>query len=350
MVFFALVISGCMIEETVLPSTGNVEISDELKVTFFDVGQGDATLFQTEDATILIDAGRHDRDDVVSLLESANVDTIDLFVATHPHADHIGQADKVLQTFNVEEVWMSGDVHDTRTFERTIAAISAADIDYYEPRAGEEFNIGSMEVEVLNPEELTGDFNNGSIAIRLQYDHISFIMMGDVEVENEIEILKRGHQLKANILRLGHHGSSTSTSKELLDAVNPEVAIYSAGEDNEYGHPHREVVSLIESRNIDFYGTDKNGHIVVTTNGETYEVVTEYDNEVATSSCVDLNKASVDELEQIVHLGEERAEEVMKLRPITAANQLTDINGIGDGRLADIIAEGKACLDGVVLR
>lgn len=328
--FFVFIISGCISEPTEMPPIEQKPL-EGMKATFFDVGQGDATLFQTEDATILIDAGRHDRNEVVSLLESAGVGKIDLFIGTHPHADHIGQADKVLQAFEVEEVWMSGDVHTTQTFERTIAAISAADVDYYEPRAGEKFDIGSVAIEVLNPTELTGDFHDGSIALRLQFGEISFLIMGDVEKDKEREILERDHLLEATILRLGHHGSSTSTSMEFLDVVNPEVAIYSAGIDNKYGHPHQEVVSLIESREIALYGTDRNGHIVVTTNGETYELVTEYDKEVSILPFLTFNKAIV-------------------RRMMSPANQPIYSNGIEKRRFADIKLEGIAYPDGMVLQ
>lgn len=272
-----LICAGCFPEQQVAPPTPPLVTEGELIVTFFDVGQGDATLFQAEEATILIDAGRHDREEVVSLLEDSGVERIDLFIATHPHADHIGQADQVLDAFPVEEVWMSGDSHTTKTFERMVAAIEASGADYYEPRAGEEFEIGSLLLEVLHPEELTGDLNNGSIAVQVHFGDVSFLMMGDAEAEAEEEIIERSAHLQSTILRVGHHGSSTSTTPAFLEAVKPEAGIYSAGRENEYGHPHAEVVELFQEKNIPLYGTDQHGKIVVETDGTSYEIILEHD-------------------------------------------------------------------------
>ncbi|CAN5839028.1 hypothetical protein BH23ACT5_BH23ACT5_21190 [soil metagenome] len=140
-----------------LTAGGGTETPDELVVYFFDVGQGDATLLAGPDFTILIDAGRHDRSDVVSHLQRSGVEAIDLLVGTHPHADHIGQIPDVLAAFPVTEVWMSGDSHTTQIFERTLDAIADSDAGYHEPRAGESLSIGSALVEVVNPTSPTGD-------------------------------------------------------------------------------------------------------------------------------------------------------------------------------------------------
>ncbi|MCM3759808.1 MBL fold metallo-hydrolase [Alkalihalobacillus oceani] len=268
--------AGCFPEQQMASPTPPPVAEGDLIVTFFDVGQGDATLFQTEEATILIDAGRHDREEVVSLLEGRGVERIDLFIATHPHADHIGQADQVLDAFPVEEVWMSGDSHTTKTFERMVEALEASGADYYEPRAGEEFEVGPLLLEVLHPEELTGDLNNGSIAVKLHFGEVSFLMMGDAEAEAEEEIIARSAHLQSTILRLGHHGSSTSTTPAFLEAVNPEAGIYSAGRDNEYGHPHSEVVELFKEKAIPLFGTDQHGQIIVETDGTSYEIILEH--------------------------------------------------------------------------
>ncbi|WP_100373588.1 MBL fold metallo-hydrolase [Bacillus sp. FJAT-45037] len=324
---------------------------DELIVSFFNVGQGDATLLQTKDITILIDAGRHDREDVVELLHGAGVEEIDLFVGTHPHADHIGQADRVLQSFPVEEVWMSGDTHTTRTFERTIAAIASSDVNYYEPRAGEVFDIGSLRIEVLNPSELTGDFHEGAIGLRVDHGEVGWLFMADIEVDVELDLVDAGVNLEADVIRLGHHGSSTSSHEDFLDQVNARYAVYSAGVDNEYGHPHREVIERLNQRPLEWFGTDLHGNIYMKSDGE--NIVVELEKEPsgkteATSEvpCIDVNVATIEELSYIVHIGEERAEELVTLRPIKDLKQLTDIHGIGQGRLSDILDEEVACLYG----
>ena len=249
-----------------------------MNVHFIDVGQGDATLIQSEDFVILIDAGRHDRNDVVSYLKSSGIDKIDLLVLTHPHADHIGQADKVLNEFKVDEVWASGNEHTSRTFERVLDAIIKSNASYVEPIAGEKYQIGPATVTILHPgESLSGDLNNDSVSFRLDYGDISFIFTGDAEKEAEESMINSGLPLKAHILHVGHHGSNTSSTQKFLNKVRPKVAIYSAGKDNSYGHPHEEIVKRYNDMGIVLYGTDVHGTIILKTDGTTYEVITSKD-------------------------------------------------------------------------
>lgn len=266
LLLFAL-LSGCLpvTEESTTP-TGT------LTVYFLDVGQGDATLFVGPDFTLLIDAGRHDRQDMLPYLESIGVDQIDLMVGTHPHADHIGQMSQIIEAMPVQEVWLSGDVHTSKTFERLIDTLLEREINYYEPRAGERFELGSALIEVLNPLELTGDFHEGCLALKVTYGEVSFLFTGDIEKETEEAMLARNEPVKATIFQLGHHGSSTSNTEKFLRAVNPEVAIYSAEKGNSYGHPHREVMELLADLNIPVYGTDNHGTIRVITDGKEYSL------------------------------------------------------------------------------
>lgn len=350
----------------------------ELSVHYIDVDQGDSTLLLGPDFTILIDSGRHDRDDVVPYLKSVGVTEIDLVVGTHPHSDHIGQMDKVIHNFNVKEAWMSGDTHTSAVFERTIDAVLANDIAYHEPKAGETFHVGSSVIEVIHPNELSGDLNDGSISMRITYGDISFLFTGDAEKESEQAMVDRGHNLKAQIFQLGHHGSSTSnTLQPFLDAVQPEVGIYSAGKDNSYGHPHDEIVDLFNVLNVPLYGTDVHGNIIVTTDGKTYDIKTNKSGNVAATptsvvvpeqlntepkaqeepappasssgGCgpdqVNINTASIEEIKKIKHIDAKRGQELINLRPFSSVDGLTRINGIAAGRLKDIKAEGIACID-----
>ena len=255
-------------EETV------TDASEKLIAHFIDVGQGDAIFLQGPDFSIMIDAGRHDRDEVLPYLKSLNINFIDLLVGTHPHADHIGQFPQILENIEVREVWMSGDVHTTRTFERAIDAILATDAIYREPRAGDEFTFGSARVYVAHPEEITGKLNNGSLVIRLNYGDVSFLFTGDAEMEAEAEMLARGEDLQAHVLKLGHHGSQTSSTREFLNQVNPEVAIYSAGWSNPYNHPHPDVIRRLNKKGILVYGTDQNGTIFIESDGISYRIIT----------------------------------------------------------------------------
>lgn len=249
--------------------------SGTLTVHFIDVGQGDATLLVGPDFTILIDAGRHDRNDVVPYLREQGVTELDLLVGTHPHSDHIGQFDRVIGAFPVREVWLSGDLHTTRTFERALDAILASDAAYHEPRAGERFRFGSALVEVVSPQEVTGDFNNGSIALRILFGSIAFLFTGDAEAAAEEAMLAGGFELKAHVLHVGHHGSRTSSTPRFLAAVRPEVAVYSAGRGNTYGHPHPEVLERLEALGVEVYGTDRHGTVRIVTDGKTYTVLPE---------------------------------------------------------------------------
>jgi len=250
-----------------------IATSDRLTAHYIDVGQGDATLLQGPDFTILIDAGRHDRSDVIPYLKQAGVTALDLVIGTHPHADHIGQMAAVIKEFDVKEIWLSGDSHSTQTFERTLDAALNSNAAYHEPRAGEVYTFGSARLEVVNPAQLTGDFHEGSIAVRVAYGDIAFLFTGDAELRTEQAMITRGHELQAHILQLGHHGSRTSSGLNFLRAVSPEIAIYSAGADNSYGHPHPEVISRLNGLQIPVYGTLVHGTIRIVTDGKDYEMI-----------------------------------------------------------------------------
>lgn len=327
-----------------------------ITVHFIDVGQGDATLVLGPDFTLLVDAGRHDRSDVVPYLRQVGVDSLDLLVGTHPHADHIGQFPQVLAEFPVREVWLSGDLTTTRTFERAIDAILESGAGYHEPRAGEVFEFGEgsrLRVEIVHPTEVGGDLNNGSIGMRFVYGAIAILLTGDAEAAAEEEMLRRGRALQANILHLGHHGSSTSTSAIFLDQVQPEVAVYSAGAENSYGHPHRETLQALAERGIAVYGTDVHGSIRVTTDGASYIIETDrMDGPLAPSPVVagcgpgqvDINTAGEVELTAIVHIGGARARAIIEQRPFGSLDDLGRVSGIGPARLKEIKEQGIACV------
>jgi competence protein ComEC len=355
-----------VVSSSVPASTPTPVAPATLDVHFLDVGQGDSTLLVGPDFTILIDAGRHDHNDVVPHLERIGVTAIDLLVGTHPHADHIGQFPQVLERYPVTEVWMSGDEHTSLTFERAIDAILASGAAYREPRAHERYEIGSAIVEVLNPLALTGDFHEGSISMRVLFGNVAFLFTGDAEATSEAAMIGRGHTLSAQVLQLGHHGSSTSSSLAFLQAVQPGLAIWSAGAGNSYGHPHAEVIARLAGLGVAICGTANDGTIVVTSDGQAYTVnpvvcaatqpppatatpipVVTTPTPTATApapACVNINTASYAELQQIVHIGPERATQLISLRPFSSVDDMTRISGIGPARLADIKAQGLACV------
>lgn len=318
-----------------------------LKVHYIDVGQGDATLLEFDGHAILIDAGHWKSDEAVDYLKGIGIKDIDIAVGTHPDADHIGQLAQVIGEFNVDEVWMSGNPSTSNVYLNVLQSIEASGTEYYEPRAGEVFDVGKMRIDVLYPEQLTGAANEESISMKLTYGDIKFIFTGDAGVKEEQMMIENGTDLHAEILHLGHHGSNTSTSSEFLEAVSPEIAIYSAGADNSYGHPHAEVLAAAENSGAEVYGTDVNGTVIIETDGSAYRVVTgrtgvpvEGENR-----CIDINIASSAELQQITGIGEAYAAEIIRLRPFEAIGELADIKGIGQGTIDAIEEQGLACIE-----
>lgn len=373
--------SDAEIKET-NPIDGTSKHLDELsklKVHYIDVGQADATLLEYShegvDYRILIDAGNWNSSGVVNYLKAHMINHIDILVGTHPHADHIGQMDKILMGIPVSEIWMSGDTTTSQTFQRVVTAVDASGADYHEPRAGEIYDVGPLVIEVINPISLTGNLHEGSVSLRIVYGEVSFLFTGDAEAKTERAMLGRGHNLSADIIQLGHHGSNTSSIPEFLKAVNPKVAIYSAGAVNSYGHPHDEVITRVKNSGITLYGTDVHGTIIVETDGKTYSVSTKKTGEVATkpttnqtqetvkaptttaeiketskekpsANCVDINTASNEEVQKIIHIGPARVEDLLKLRPFRSVDDLSSIKGIGPARIADIKSQGLACVGG----
>lgn len=205
----------------------------DLKAHFIDVGQGDAILLEySSDETnynILIDSGDWRSEAAVNYLNQMNVKDIDVLVGTHPHADHIGQMATIIDQFNVSEVWMSGAIATSQVFERTLHAIENNDVGYNEPKSGEEYSIGPLDIKVVSPTNLTGNLNDASIAFKATYGGISFLFMGDAEKSSEQTMLSNGADLKADILKLGHHGSDTSSTSSFIEAVNPKVGVISVG-------------------------------------------------------------------------------------------------------------------------
>lgn len=352
-----------------------------LTVHYIDAGQGDAALLtftDEEDAyAILFDAGDWRGNEVVPYLQNVGVDYLDIVIISHPHADHIGQLDDVLAAVDVGEVWMTGNTANSGIYERAAEAILQSDADYDEPTAGDIFDIGPLTIEILHPNNLTGKLNEDSLAALFTYGDIEFLFTGDAYIEQENAILSRKKNLKADFIQLGHHGSKTSSGKKFLEAVAPTYAIYSAGTGNSYGHPHQEVLDRLQTIGVKVYGTDVHGNIVVTTDGSEAEVSTDTSGSVtagqqqndsndtkstanknssskaspeqkqpSSSNCIDINQASAEQLQGIIHIGEKRAIDVIELRPFGSVNDLQRIDGIGPARIKDIKAEQKACVGG----
>jgi len=243
----------------------------ELKVHFIDVGQGDSILIDLEDTEILIDGGDKSPG-VVSYLNDYVDGALEIMVATHPHADHIGGLIAALDAFEVEEIWLNGDSSTSKTYDEFMDAIQSEDAVVNIGKQGDKITVGELSLIILNPVTLDGTTNNNSIVLFLQYGNIGFSFTGDAEQEAEAAMLVSGVVPDVEILKVGHHGSRTASSQDFLATTSPEVAIYMAGEGNSYGHPHEEAIIALTDIGAEIYGTDIHGTIVVTTDGEVYDL------------------------------------------------------------------------------
>ena len=238
----------------------------KLEVHFIDVGQGDSELIIADDgSTMLIDAGPNSSEaSLLRYLKTNNIEKLDVVVFTHPHEDHIGGGDYILNNIPADKVIMPDATANTATFERLLDAIDKAGADVQIAQSGDTFTLGSATVKILAPNsEKYDSMNDYSVVMHLTFGETSFMFTGDAEKKSEYEILAKYPEsvLKSDVLKLGHHGSSTSNSDAFLAAVDPTVAVAECGVDNDYGHPHREVVRALEKLNIKLFRTDKDGTV-----------------------------------------------------------------------------------------
>lgn len=240
-----------------------------LAVHFIDVGQGDSILAVSEGHYMLIDAGENDQaDTVISYLRQQGVTTLDYVIGTHPHSDHIGGLDQVINTFEVDKVILPPVEHTTRTFEDVLDAIAAKGLKITKPVPGSSYSLGRASFTVLSPVKDYGDdLNNWSVGIRLVCGSNSFVMCGDAEAGAEQDIIDSGAVLKADVLKAGHHGSSTSTSDAFLKKVSPAWAVIQCGKGNSYGHPHKETLEKLQTAGCQVLRTDEEGSIVAFCDG-----------------------------------------------------------------------------------
>jgi beta-lactamase superfamily II metal-dependent hydrolase len=257
-----------------LLNSGNIE--EGLFVHFINVGQGDSMYVETPNGkNMLIDGGKESAgDDVVAYLKDLGVETIDLVVATHPDSDHIGGLIQVLNEFDVKKVLDSGKEHTTETYLNYLAAIDQKQIPLEIAKEGSYIELDpEVKIQVLNALHESDENNDSSIVLKLSMGDIDYLLTGDADVEIEKEMMAE-YNVEAEILKAGHHGSDTSTSQEFINAVKPETAIFSYGE-NEYGHPSQDVIQRLMNHGADIFSTYEDGSILVVTDGESYEVWTE---------------------------------------------------------------------------
>ena len=246
-----------------------VTIVDGLKVHFIDVGQADCILIQSGSSNMLIDAGnRNDAAKIIQYLKKNKVSKIDILVATHPHEDHIGAIDEVIKTFDIGTIYASNAQTTTQTYKDFINAVKNKGLKLTNAVPGADFGFGHTMCTILAPNNSKYDnLNNYSVVIKLVYENTSFLFTGDAESLSEGEILNKGYNISSDVLKIGHHGSTSSTSSAFLKKVNPKYAVISVGHGNDYGHPAASTLTKLNEIGAKVYRTDKNGTIVATSDG-----------------------------------------------------------------------------------
>lgn len=240
-----------------------------MKVHFIDVGQGDSILIQVNNKNLLIDSGPSESEDnLVKYLKAQNISKFDYIIATHPHEDHIGNMSYVINNFDVSTFYAPKVENSTKAFETMVESLVRKNLKIKVLKANvKSINLGeNVIVDVFSPTSNTyEDLNNYSPIIKISYGDTSFLFTGDAEELSENEVLNAGFDLKCDVLKIGHHGSSSSTSEKFLKACNPSITVISVGKDNTYGHPTNSVLSRIKETTI--YRTDINGNILIISDG-----------------------------------------------------------------------------------
>jgi competence protein ComEC len=247
--------------------------TNPLVIHFINVGQGDSILIMSPDGLMALIDGGSANTGVVAYLRGQGVKRIDLMIVTHPHEDHIGGLTQVLETLPVARVVTNGQPHTTAAYEHFLDAILSSGAQYSEVRRGDTIELGELKFSVLSPgATLWDDLNTSSLVLRLVYGQTTFLFMGDAGKVAEGSMIAAGLPLKANILKVGHHGSCSATGTTFLQAVQPEVGIYSAGLNNQYGFPCAATVDALHQDGVLVLGTDVYGSIIVTVGQDGYRI------------------------------------------------------------------------------
>ena len=248
----------------------SVRAAAELKVHFLDVGQGDAILVQCDGESLLVDAGPAEAGEKVNqyLKKTLESNALDHVIATHEHDDHLAGMPAALCGYSVGKVWSSRAVPLTWWFMNVLPNLKQESLLVVRPALGDSFSLGGARVTFINTLQEAMNPNDLSLVVRIDYGNNSVLLTADIETEAEQNMLENGAPLKADILKVAHHGGNSSSGEAFIRAVSPVIAVISVGEGNKHGHPHAEPLRCLEKNNIEIYRTDHFGTIICTGDGE----------------------------------------------------------------------------------
>jgi competence protein ComEC len=245
--------------------------SNKMIVHYIDVGQGDSILIQVNNKNLLIDAGpKSDKNKLLNYLSNLKLDKLDYVIATHPHEDHIGNMADIINDYNVLAFYAPKVQSTTKTFEKMVDALKSKNLKINVIKKGTDtINLGeNTKITVFSPtKDFYEDLNNYSPVIKIEYGKTSFLFTGDAQKDVEKEILASNEDISADVLKVGHHGSSTSTTKAFLDKINPSIAVISVGQDNTYNHPNDGTIKRLSDNKVTIYRTDKDGTVILSSDG-----------------------------------------------------------------------------------
>ncbi len=273
----AAFLTACGFLPQAQPPAAPVETAEDgFSILFLDVGQADAMLLTCGAAHMLVDGGNaEDSNLVASVLAQRGIETLDYVVCTHAHEDHAGGLSGALRTVEAETILAPVTAAENRPFTSFAEAAAAQGVPITVPSADETFALGDAQVEILGPREDYSETNNTSLVLMVTYGETRFLLTGDMEAKAERDLIEAGCDLDADLLKVGHHGSSTSTSYVFLNEVMPRYAVIQCGKDNDYGHPHEEVLSRLRDADVQLYRTDLQGDILAVSDGVTITVTTD---------------------------------------------------------------------------
>ena len=249
----------------------DAKVKENFSVSFIDVGQADSVLIRNGNYNMLIDAGNNeDGEKLVNYFKSLGIEEFTYVFATHPHEDHIGGMDDIINNFKIDNYYMSNKLSTTKTFMDVLDALDGRNLKYTVPNKGDTLKLGDANIKVIYPGDDKSNINDSSIVLKITYGKNSFLLTGDATSNVERKIYNE--DIKSDVLKVAHHGSSYSSTDVFLDKVKPYYAVISVGKNNIYNHPSNKTLEKLNKRNIKVYRTDLDGTIVFISNGDNLSV------------------------------------------------------------------------------